>query len=181
MKRFLQLSLLLAGISWMTATTTSCQKEYNANPADDTIKTRNPFQGGFTCYINGELFTADSKTFNDVTVEGVRTISFSAMKYNYDRDPQIYKLMTFTISPYEGTKGYPINGWGISAVYTDAQKDPSATRVYNAKVIDESSNISLTSDASNYAGTFNFEMKPVGASSDSFNLKVTDGKFDLPK
>ena len=164
----------------MTATT-SCQKEYNANTADDTIKTRNPFQGNFTCYINGEIFTADSKTFSDITVEGVRTVRFSAMRFNYDRDPEIYKVMTFTLSPYEGAKGYPINGWGISAVYTDAKKDASATVVYNAKVIDESSNITLTSDASNYAGTFSFELKPTGASTDSFNLKVTNGTFDLPK
>jgi len=180
MKRFLQLSLLLAGISWMTATT-SCQKEYNATTADDTIKTRNPFQGTFTCTINGEIFTADSKTFSDVTVEGVRTLSLSAMRYNYDRDPQIYKVMTFTITPYEGTKGYPISGWGVSAVYMDVQKNPADTRTYNAKVIDESSNINMTSDATNFTGTFNFELKPVGSSNDSFNLKVTNGTFDLPK
>jgi hypothetical protein len=179
MKRFLQFSLLIAGVSLMTVTS-SCQKDYNATTADDTIKTRNPFLGDFTCIMNGEQFVADFKSFSDVTFEDTRTISIVAEKFSYDRDPEVSQVFTLTITPYEGPKSYPLNGWSVRASYNDRKKD-GGTINYNGKVTDESAFIKLNSDGAAYNGNFAFELKPVGATNDSFNIIITNGEFNLPK
>lgn len=179
MKRFLQFSLLIAGVSLLTATS-SCQKDYNATTANDTIKTRNPFLGDFTCSMNGESFVADFKSFSDVTFEGTRSVSFVGEKFSYDRDPEVSQIISLSISPYEGPKNYPLNGWGITATYTDRKKD-GLTKVYRGKVLDESTSINVTADGNGFTGNFAFEFKPVGSTSDSFNIIITNGQFNLPK
>ncbi len=177
-KVILSIVIVMTALSCLTFTT-SCQKEYNANTLDDTAVVRNPMQGTFTCIVGGAPFTGNMKYYSDTSIEDVRVLSVSAQQFSPNMSPYVYQTMAFSISFYEAPGTYKADGIYVTGAYTSV--DTYSVNNYAIVNVDTVSNITITENGSNIAGTFFFTIRPAGATSDSMDIQVQSGEFNIPK
>ncbi|MFT4061769.1 MAG: VCBS domain-containing protein [Edaphocola sp.] len=176
MKKFLQLSLLCAGLGIATLSS-SCTSEYDATPGvagRDTISTY--LRGDFTATVDGESFVAFTKSAEITSDNDVRTLTVVGQMDSEDKDPNSNKTLYLYITNYQGAGSYPIAS-GVSGTYQVLEDGVSTS--YLAKGNDTTALIIVNSDNGTVSGTFNFTVAPNGTGT-SNNHSVVDGKFSIP-
>lgn len=173
-KTILSLLAVITGITWLTFST-SCQKDYNATTADDTMIVRNPMQGQFSCLLNGIYYEADLKYYWDTA----GTLSISTERFSPDKSERVYKTLAFTIHPYELPGTYKTSSGKVQGAYVNV--DSFQTDNYYIVSVDTFENVTVTDNSGSVKGNFFFTLRPVGATDDSQDIKVTNGAFDIPK
>jgi len=177
-KVVLSLVIVMTALSCLTFTT-SCQKDYNATVLDDTAVVRNPMQGTFTCIVGGAPFTGNMKYYSDTSIEDIRVLSVSAQQFSPNMSPYVYQNMSFSITFYEGPGTYKTEGMFVTGNYSKV--DTYSVENFSVVNVDTLSNVTITEDGGNLAGTFYFTLRPVGNTSDSMDIDVVSGEFSLPK
>lgn len=159
---------------------TSCQKAFNNNLGDDTVKTPNPTRGNFTCMINGIAFESEFRTAKIVTdISGIKSLQVDARQYGSTRQTNDFKLVVLNISPYEGPKNYELNS-NVFVSYTVFNKD-NTNNFYSQVVSDTLARLNITEDGANVTGTFNFKVQEAGNTDGAKVQQLSNGVFSMPR
>lgn len=166
MKYFIKLTALalVLGLGF-----TACQKDYSPTPGIEVPDPQNPLSGSFTCLLDGQQFTAETKTFN---YNGdTKTLMMEGKKYADNKAPGVYQQIVITIPNYDGGKRYGITG---AASITYISTDASGSNTTYTSINNE--NYYVQTEGT-YKGAFNVVVANTADNAD--RVVLSQGKFEF--
>ncbi|OJV55909.1 MAG: hypothetical protein BGO31_17640 [Bacteroidetes bacterium 43-16] len=166
MKYFIKLTALAVALGLGF---TACQKDYSPTPGIEVPDPQNPLSGSFTCMLDGQQFTAQTKTFN---YNGdTKTLVMGGTKYADNKAPGVYQQIVITIPNYDGGKRYGITG---AASITYISTDVSGSNTTYTSINNE--NYYVQTEGT-YKGAFNVVVANTADNAD--RVVLSQGKFEF--